>query len=418
MAVRRLCSALVLALVVALLPSASASGATDRPWAIVLTPTADPSTSQLVTWRTATAWSHQRVEVRGPDARVRGFTAVRKARTTVRSSGSAKPAYRARLSGLVPGTRYSYRIVTPAGASRWYRFTTAASGAVPFTFLTLGDTQIKNAGVPENIIDAAVKRYPDARLVLHAGDVVNSPWRRSEWNDLLKAMAPTRVNRNWIVSRGNHEHCALVSNCRSGRGQGFRTYFSWPDNGYPKQRSSWFYVDYQGVRFVVLDTFGSDLKRQAAFLDQALAKNPNRWSVVLMHSGPFAAGKKRTNSTMRSVFLPVITKRKVDLVLSGHDHSYARGYLGDPDSTVFLTSVSGPKFYDSSAADWRRGGATRVAAASRTATYQAVTVSGDTMTVRTVVGYRGSGARPAAKVGSVLDHVTITKSSSGVKTVR
>ena len=110
----------------------------------------------------------------------------------------------------------------------------------------------------------------------------------------------------------------------------------------------------------MLDTFGGDLQRQSAFLDTALKTNRQRWTVVLQHAGPFASRSDRNNTAIRSAFQPLYDKYKVDLVLSGHDHSYNRGYDGNKNSTVYAVSDSGPKFYEASSKDWTRGGATRV----------------------------------------------------------
>jgi hypothetical protein len=84
---------------------------------------------------------------------------------------------------------------------------------------------------------------------------------------------------------------------------------------------------------------------------------------------------------------------------------------------VYAVSDSGPQFYDASAKDWTRAGATRVATASQTSTYQRVTVSQDTLVYQAVVGYKGKGSTTAKKVGQVLDQVTITKTGT-TKTVR
>jgi peptidoglycan/xylan/chitin deacetylase (PgdA/CDA1 family) len=398
--------------------SVPAASTGTPPMSVVLGPGADAATTQLVTWRSVKAWGNQRVVAQpvGGGTQVRA-TARRKAATTVRDSGSARPAYSAVLTGLEPGTRYRYRVVNDGGSAGDYHFTTAREGVAPWTFLTLGDTQVQNADRPAAIVRAAVKRFPSANLVLHAGDVVNHPWEHQEWVDLMAALAPVRTSRNVAVSIGNHEQCILVRDCRSGGAQGFRTYFSAPSNGYAGQRSTWYRFDQQGVRFVVLDAFGPDLATQARFLDAQLRDNPNRWSVVLLHAGPFASRADRTNQAVFDRILPILQKRDVDLVLSGHDHVYSSGYRGDPDGPVFATSVAGPKYYDISRADWDRRGATRTRWAERTSTYQVVDVTQDTLRYRSIVASKGSGARPSTSYGQALDDVLIRKDADGGKTV-
>jgi hypothetical protein len=388
------------------------------PMSVVLSPGVDAASTQVVTWRSVRAWGNQRVVAQpvGGGTQVRA-TARRKAATTVRDSGSARPAYTAVLRGLQPGTRYRYRVVNDGGSAGDYHFTTATKGLTPWTFLTLGDTQVDNADRPAAIVRAALARFPSANLVLHAGDVVNHPWVHQEWVDLMAALAPVRTSRNVVASIGNHEQCILVRDCRSGGAQGFRTYFSSPSNGYPGQRSTWYRFDQQGVRFVVLDAFGSDLATQARFLDAQLRDNPQRWSVVLLHAGPFASRADRTNQAVFDRILPVLQRHDVDLVLSGHDHVYSSGYRGDTDGPVFATSVSGPKYYDISRADWDRRGATRTRWAERTSTYQVVDVTQDTLRLRSIVASKGSGARPSTSYGQALDDITIRKDASGAKTV-
>ena len=394
--------------------------AATRPTSVTLTPTADPAHSQTFTWRLTTKRSGQTVQLRAPNGKVTSVSARYKTKVSKKNAGKKAYAYTATATRLAAGTRYAYRIVTSGGSTSWVSFTTARAGLDrAWTFLAFGDTQVKNAGVPEDIIDAAVRRNPSAPLLLHAGDVVNKPNSLTEWRQFMKATYPTRTSKNWLISVGNHEQCVLLKkSCRSGHGEAFKSYYSWPRNGYPGQGATWYYTDYQGVRFIVLDTFGGDLKKQSAFLDTALRTNKQRWTVVLQHAGPFASRSDRNNSAERKAFLPLYTKYKVDLVLSGHDHSYGRGYLGsNKNSTVYAVSDSGPKFYKPSSRDWTRAGATKVATAGYTSTYQQVTVSQNTLVYKAVVGYKGKGSTTSKKVGQVLDQVTITKSGS-TKTVR
>ena len=74
----------------------------------------------------------------------------------------------------------------------------------------------------------------------------------------------------------------------------------------------------------------------------------------------FSPGSDRDNPEIRRLWKPLIDEFKVDLVLNGHDHTYARtgqvevtdlvnvptGYQQayDPEiGTVYVVSVSGPK---------------------------------------------------------------------------
>ena len=95
------------------------------------------------------------------------------------------------------------------------------------------------------------------------------------------------------------------------------------------------------------------LEEQAAWIEKLLANNPNKWTVVSFHHPFYSAGRDRDDNKTRNAFLSIFDKYSVDLVLTGHDHAYARSYKlknGEKVSkngkgTVYVVSVSGPKMY-------------------------------------------------------------------------
>lgn len=124
-----------------------------------------------------------------------------------------------------------------------------------------------------------------------------------------------------------------------------------------------YYIDYQGVRFISLDS-NKEREAQVPWLRSVLTDNPNRWTILTFHHPVFSPASDRDNRALRELWKPVFDEFKVDLVLNGHDHTYARtGDIGDkvgtqnvptgyqqaydPDiGTVYVVSVSGPKMYD------------------------------------------------------------------------
>jgi 3',5'-cyclic AMP phosphodiesterase CpdA len=120
-----------------------------------------------------------------------------------------------------------------------------------------------------------------------------------------------------------------------------------------------------------------------------LSDNPQRWTILTFHHPIFSPASDRDNPRLRELWKPVLDEFKVDLVLTGHDHTYARsgdvsarvgsanvptGYqqVYDPEiGTVYVVSVSGPKMYGLGNASW----AVRVA--EDTQLYQVITVDHD-----------------------------------------
>lgn len=169
----------------------------------------------------------------------------------------------------------------------------------------------------------------------------------------------------------------------------WRPTFTFPVQDVPRGlEETTYYLDYQGVRFISLDS-NRDREAQVPWLRKVLANNPNRWTVMTFHHPIFSPASDRDNRSLREAWKPVLDEFKVDLVLSGHDHTYARtGDVGDqvdmanipsgyqqaydPEiGTVYVVSVSGPKMYDITKGDYAR----RVA--EDTQLYQIIEIDGD-----------------------------------------
>jgi 3',5'-cyclic AMP phosphodiesterase CpdA len=147
----------------------------------------------------------------------------------------------------------------------------------------------------------------------------------------------------------------------------------------------------------VLDTNMPDMAEQARWLDERLAASDARWQVVSMHHPVFSSGRDRDNPRVRDLILPVLLRHGVDLVLQGHDHTYARGAIGTEAgqvpvanpvsgeagvSTMFVNSVSGAKQYEFSTDGWddyRTAGVELARRGENTQFYQIIEIDGETL---------------------------------------
>ena len=144
----------------------------------------------------------------------------------------------------------------------------------------------------------------------------------------------------------------------------WRPQFSFPIQNVPDERlkETLYYLDYQGVRFISLDS-NIEMEIQVDWLRKVLEENDNRWIIITFHHPLYSPASDRDNLEMRQLWKPLLDEFKVDLVLSGHDHTYSRtglidakkveniptGYQQayDPEiGTVHVVSVSGPKMYE------------------------------------------------------------------------
>ena len=70
---------------------------------------------------------------------------------------------------------------------------------------------------------------------------------------------------------------------------------------------------------------GYMMTAQKSWLDSVLQTNTKKWVIITTHLPFYSSKENRDNKFLRKHFQPILEKHKVDLVLSGHDHAYARG---------------------------------------------------------------------------------------------
>lgn len=328
------------------------------PERIILTLTETPSRSQAVTWRTC-------AKVDSPKAQIATVTdsfALRDNLRTIRAvseevrlgEGKLVYHYSAVLEALKPDTLYAYRVGTNEHWSEWNQFKTACSGQDPFTFLYFGDPQVDVKSMCSRVFRAAYKKAPDANFWLFVGDLVDNGDKDEEWAELFYALGWIPRMTPMALVPGNHEY----PDKRTLQGEAYelfplwRPHFTLPENGPRGLEETAYYMDYQGVRFVMLNG-NEKIEEQAIWLDGILTDNPQRWTIAAIHQPAFSTAKYRNESALRNQLVPIFDKHSVDLVLQGHDHTYSRSYkiksslrAGDrAKGTIYVISVSGPKFY-------------------------------------------------------------------------
>ncbi|MEZ5356925.1 MAG: metallophosphoesterase family protein [Bryobacteraceae bacterium] len=340
------------------IPEAELHRPTAAPDRIILTWSGDPAVTQSVTWRTSAAVERAVAQIAeaedGP-----GFTA--KARDVPASTqafhsdlGDAR-YHSVTFRELQPATLYAYRVGDGFNWSEWNQFRTASATAAPLAFLYVGDAQNDIFSLWSRLVRQGFTIAPDARFLIHAGDLVNRGPRDAEWGEWHRAAGWINHSMVSLPVPGNHEYAGDAAAPRALTAH-WRPQFTLPENGPAGVEESSYYVDVQGVRIVGLN---SNEKRaeQAAWLDGVLANNPNRWTVLAFHHPIFSTAKGRDNKELRDLWQPIFDKYAVDMVLTGHDHTYGRTNLvtGAPtrsgkSGTVYVVSVSGPKMYNLDAA--------------------------------------------------------------------
>lgn len=354
---------------------------------IIMLPTATPAVSQRVNWRTKSLVSQVVAGGNNPlpallaeiapasDGPGLHLQAKRYSASSreVQTDNGVSAHHQLTFSDLQPDTTYAYRVQGLGTWSEWLQFRTAKTAFAPFRAIYFGDAQNSLKSHFSRVARAALLKAPDAALMIHAGDLVNSRYGvlDNEWGEWFDAAGWQAGMVNQLIAAGNHEYLKLDEDTQQERrllapqfGVQFGAQFGAASNGPEPLRETVYFTDYQGVRFIVLNSTEAleneaMAKLQAQWLEQVLSKNPQRWTVVSYHHPMFSVSQGRDNPMLRQHWQPLFEKYGVDLALQGHDHVYGRQVApglnksdmkktdrkSEQAGTVYLVSVAGPKMY-------------------------------------------------------------------------
>lgn len=117
-----------------------------------------------------------------------------------------------------------------------------------------------------------------------------------------------------------------------------------------------YYFTYRNSLFIMLNTNNNNVKEHDLVIKKAIKENiDKKWRVVTMHHDIYGSGKHSNDSyilNLRKNLVPIFEKNKIDVVLTGHDHTYARSKRltsgkVDENGILYITcnSSSGSKYY-------------------------------------------------------------------------
>lgn len=344
--------------------------ASDWPDRIMQCVSENPQSEISLTWRTSKAISEGYAEYTKNITSVKSDdkVQVKQAKIVPVSFENHQDHYfQVRLDGLEPSSSYMVRVGNDQYRSEWFSVLTAPSSFEPFSFLYFGDVQNDIKEYAPRIFRHASANYPDARFILHSGDLVLSSGNDDTWGEWFYA-------GNWLlqqipsmVAAGNSDHFRWQNEPVDKRllFSQWHGSFLMPANGPKGFENLVYHFDYPGIRIISLysnfeSTTDNDREiyirpetmltenmfhKQILWLEEILESNTQPWLAVLMHHPVFTARQERDNELMQEYFLPLFEKYKVDIVFQGHDHVYARGINPEMNNStpVYVISIAGGK---------------------------------------------------------------------------
>ena len=346
----------------------------------------DPATTMSVSWRTDTTVQQPVAEIavaEGGPKFMEKRSSVDATTQELRTNLGVALFHSATFTELKPDTQYLYRVGDGSNWSEWSQFQTASTEAKPFSFVYFGDAQNSVKSHWSRVVRRAFQDAPKAAFFLHAGDLINRAENDAEWGEWFYATGFIHRSTPCVATPGNHEFGRIGDTNERRLSIHWQPTFTFPQNGPDGLKESAYWFDFQGTRFVSLNT-NEKHEVQAQWLETVLEDNPNTWTILTFHHPMYSASAGRDNPHLRALWQPIFDRHHVDLVLQGHDHTYARSQLmtgevnlttgvthADPNTgTVYVVSVSGPKMYELGRRPFMRR------AAEDTQLYQIIKVDG------------------------------------------
>lgn len=252
------------------------------------------------------------------------------------------------LTKLQQGTTYVYRVGDGENWSELQEFNTLKRKQT-FEFAVLGDTQSPaDLSLFNQILGDINKK--DLAFMIHVGDLIDESAKFKQWDDTLGIMSDYSKIRSTdlVAALGNHEYMGDAD------GHLAKSIFNSPENGPEVDKGGTYSVDYNNLHISVLG-FTSDaetLNQQLEWLKEDVKNSDKPWKILVTHKPPYYTNPFGGNELMKEKLPPVVDELGIDIVFSGHDHSYGRTKKlkdgkEDPNGTVYVVAgTTGKKHYD------------------------------------------------------------------------
>ena len=249
------------------------------------------------------------------------------------------------IDSLASAKRYYYSVGNSSGAlagDESYYFSTAPTtgSATDTRIWVIGDSGTANQNA-RDVRDAyrSWSGSDPADLWLMLGDNAYNNGTDAEYQAAVFDIYPLQLRQLPLWSTlGNHDGYSANSATQEGP---YYEIFNLPTaaeaGGWASGTEAYYSFDHGNVHFICLNSYDSDRSANGAMLEWLmtdLAYNEKPWVIAFWHHPPYSKGShdsdtEQTLIDMRQNALPILESQGVDLVLTGHSHSYERSKLID-----------------------------------------------------------------------------------------
>ena len=249
------------------------------------------------------------------------------------------------VNGLSPATEYFYSIGNSAGTiagDATYHFGTSPipGDAANTRVWVIGDSGTANddaRAVRDAFKTWSVSKPADFMLML--GDNAYNDGTDAQYQSAVFDTYPELLRQLPVwPTLGNHDGHSADSGTQTGP---YYEIFDLPKlaeaGGQSSFTEAYYSFEYGNIHFVALDSYDSDRStggNMLQWLESDLALNDKPWLVAIWHHPPYTKGSHNSDTEgrlidMRQNALPILETWGVDLIMTGHSHTYERSFLVD-----------------------------------------------------------------------------------------
>lgn len=265
--------------------------------------------------------------------------------------GTQYYANKVTVRGLKPETTYYYQVRCNGSWKEVQSFKTGNPD--DFSFMYVGDPQIgaskgqtsaegnkqdgelaaRNDAYNWNkTLNSALSQHPEINFLVSPGDQINEPaedqspakikLQEIQYAGYLSAKALRSLPE--AASIGNHDSMTT----------GYQNHFhvpnSFTEETTPTAAGHGYFYTYGNALFIVINANNYNAADHEALIKKAIKADPDvKWRIVVMHQDIYGSGLDHSDSDgilLRTQLTPIYDANKIDVVLQGHDHTYARTY--------------------------------------------------------------------------------------------
>lgn len=254
-----------------------------------------------------------------------------------------------RIQGLQPSTKYYYQFGSDMNSLKSDSQQFFITAPIP---KTIADTRIWIVGdagsgyreqdrVRDAYLNFTGKRHTDVWLWL--GDNAYEQGNEEDYNQKIFTKHYENVLKNICVwpAPGNHDYANVGYKSMMAR-KGKYAYFDifhlpteGEAGGVPSGTEHYYSFDRANIHFISLDSYGAQNDKKSEmyeWLEVDLRNNTQEWIIAYWHHPPYTKGSHDSDKEgelidMRTNIVPLLESYGVDVVLSGHSHTYERSYF-------------------------------------------------------------------------------------------